>query len=248
MLPLLSFLHPFGDRPLQTLIRGRRPFWVARHLGRHLDTPPGAPPLPHRMLAEWGDAFAHGHDFALVQGGELRELRAAMSAAGLPVGTGERGLVLVVYETGLALALDRLGTDAARDLRRFLIDVVLPDVHRNAPRITISAMAAARPAGGHRSRIAPPSRRRPGPAVPLSLRSTLARCVDLEDRRFQVDALRRVAEKHGDHLDPGASLALDLVCAEVATGLNLLPLFRPEDDEPSEPTPLDPGPTDRNAA
>lgn len=248
MLPLLSFLHPYGDRPLLTLIRGRRPFWVARHLDAHLGTPADSPPLPHRMLAEWGESFAHGHDFAFVQGAELLALRAALSAAGFPVGTGERGLVLVVYETGLALALDRLGTDAARELRRFLIDVVLPDVHRNATRIAISAMAAARPMGGHRSRITPPTRRRPGPAVPLSLRGTLARRVDLEDRRFQVDALRRVAEKHGEHLDPGASLALELVCAEVATGLDLLPLFRPEDDEPSAPTPLDPAPTDRDAA
>ena len=247
MLPLLSFLHPFGDRPLHTLAHAGRPFWVARHLDGHLGTGEDTPPLPHRILAEWGEDLAHGHDFAFVQGAELLALRAALSAAGQPTGTGQRGLVLVVYETGLALALDRIGTGAARELRRFIIDVVLPDLRRNASRIALSVLAAGGPSGRLRPLSAPPGRRRPRPPLAATFQGTLARRLDLEDRRFQVEALRRVAEEHGEHLDPGAALALDLVCAEVATGLNLLPLFRPE-DEPSEPTPLDLAPTDRDAA
>lgn len=212
MLPFDPFLHDFEGSPLLTLTREGRPFWLARHVGTHLGLGATGEKLPHLVLGEWAHDFAHGHDFAFVQGRELDDLRRVLSACGQPVGSTPRGLLVVLYETGLVLALSKLEMDRAARLRSFVMDTVLPDL-------------------AHVRRRPSPRRQRPRPlteeARPARQRASLARVIDLNDRLFQVTSLRHLIRVLGDDLDRTSRGALEIVAAEIATGIDLSPLLHP---------------------
>lgn len=239
MLPLSTHLHEFEGQPLVTLTWDGRPCWVARHIGARLGYSHDGKRLPNKILGEWSDEFVAGHDYALLQGEDLAAFRTAVSASGLGSAQVGRGSLLVLFESGLHLVLAKTNLPLGKRLRRFLVDEVLPQIARTGrytpepdlddgpvPQDEVDRILLLFPE--FKPRTPTLSQRREG-RLGLQAR-TRARWVDVCDRRLKVAALHRVVDTLGDLLDEGTRAALEIVAAEIATGLDLATSLLPDPD------------------
>lgn len=221
MNPTTTHLHNFEGQALVTLTWNGRPCWIARHIGACIGYSQGGKRIPSKILGDWSDEFIAGKDYLLLQGEDLVAFQ--HSAPQDDGGTFGRGSLLVLFESGVFLLLAKTALPLGVALRRFLVDEVLPQLAREGryqprpapeldPNQSLFAELKPRP-------IAP---RRSAQEQRLSLQAhTRAAWVDLCDRRLQVRALQRFAEQAGDYLTPGERLAVELLAAEIATGLPL---------------------------
>ncbi|MEQ1501923.1 MAG: hypothetical protein ABMB14_06815 [Myxococcota bacterium] len=108
----------FDGHFIHTIEVGGRPAWVAREIADALGY---GPRLASLIADEWSEDFLLDQDFALVVGDEL----AAVMRQGEVIPTSPHGL-LVLFESGLHLALAKANTPMARRLRRCLVEEVLP--------------------------------------------------------------------------------------------------------------------------
>lgn len=112
----------FDGHPIHTIQVAGRPAWVAREIADALGY---GPRLASLIADEWSDDFVVGHDFALVVGDALT---AALSRWDV-LPSSPHGL-LVLFESGLHLALGKAGSSLAVRLRRFLVEEVLSGAER----------------------------------------------------------------------------------------------------------------------
>jgi prophage antirepressor-like protein len=237
MLPLSTHLHQFEGQPLVTLTWDGRPCWVARHIGARLGYSHEGKRLPNKILGEWADEFVAGHDYALLQGEDLASFRAAVAASGLSTSNLGRGSLLVLFESGLHLVLAKTNLPIGKRLRRFLVDEVLPQLvrtgryapeheGRRVPQEEVDRILLLFP---HFKPRTPSLTARREARLALQAR-TRARWVDVCDRRLKVGALHRLVDALGDRLDNDARAAIEIVAAEIATGLDLAAAILPDPD------------------
>lgn len=237
MLPLSTHLHEFEGQPLVTLTWEGRPCWVARHIGARLGYSHEGKRLPNKILGEWADEFVPGHDYALLQGEDLASFHAAIVASGLPTSGLGRGSLLVLFESGLHLVLAKTNLPIGKRLRRFLVDEVLPQLvrtgryapeagQRRAPQEEVDRILLLFPDFQPRT---PSLTARREARLGLQAR-TRARWVDVCDRRLKVGALHRLVDQLGDRLDDDTRSAIEIIAAEIATGLDLTAVILPDPD------------------
>jgi hypothetical protein len=107
----------FDGHLIHTIQVGGRRDWVAPEIADALGY---GPRLASLIADEWSEDFVAGQDFSLVVGDALAAVLSRWDV--LPASP--HGL-LVLFESGLHLALAKTGSSLARRLRRLLIDEVL---------------------------------------------------------------------------------------------------------------------------
>ena len=168
--------HQFEGHALTTLTVQGRPAWVAREIGALLGYANDGKRFVNRITGEWSGEFLPGHDFAMLVGEELANAKSQL-------GDGRERLngLLVLFESGIHLALTKTTMKIGRRLRRFLVDEVLPQIARTGKYAPDEPKAAP-------SIVAT----RMGLLHARELR--LAARVDLDDRKFRTGALQHTAD------------------------------------------------------
>ncbi len=214
--------HDFEGGPLVTLTWKDRPIWIARHIGVRLGYSHGGKRLPNKILGAWSEDFIEGQDYALLTGEELEALKALTRGGPAEIADSARRGLLVLFESGLHMVLLKTRHPSGRRLRRFLVAEVLPKLARTGryePEVpaVVPDLAQRREA--------------------RLLRQAEAReqWVQLSDRKLQVTALHRTADRFRDTLPRDVQLTLELAAAEIATGRNLSAL-KPETERWVSPT------------
>lgn len=228
-----TFTHTFHGAPLMTVTWQGRPAWIARHIGARLGYAQDGKRFPNTILGEWKDEFIEGKDYALLSGPDLAAFKALPGAEELSPHTHSR--LLLLFESGLHLALIKTRKKLGKDLRQFLARQVLPQLVRT---------------GAYRSDRKPAATPSPGALVLLSVASRPApslaerretrlehqadvrdRWVDLCDRRLQVHTLHRTIDRlegsSGVSADEAATL--QITAAEIALGADLS-VLKPEQE------------------
>ncbi len=117
-------VHFEGSTLTQLEIDGR-PAWIAQEVGKALGyTDPRR--FRDSIRTRWSEEFIEGVDVAMLDGERLDTLRRLSTN---PVHSHTRAL-LVLFESGLHLALVKTPMEAGRRLRRFLVTEVLPKLAR----------------------------------------------------------------------------------------------------------------------
>jgi prophage antirepressor-like protein len=217
---ITRFELPFEGHPLTTLRWKGRLAWVARQVGVILGYAHGGKRLPNRILGEWGSEFQEGRDYAILTGEELSAFKTMSEEAKDQVPSRTNRGLLILFESGLHLVLQRTSRPAGVRLRRFLAEQVLPQVVRDGRYAPERAVV-----GGQLVVVTGAPAPRPSPAVLRELRLaqqaiTRALWVDLCDRRFRSNAILRMVDNIGDRIDDDQRASLELTAAEIATGLD----------------------------
>ena len=234
-------VHPllqtrFGGRPLNVLSSDGRPAWIARELGAALGYAQVGKRLVSRIRDEWAEEFIPGHDYAFLSGTDLAAVKDIVAADEISPATPS---LLVLFEPGLHLVLVKTSKPAGRLLRRFIVDEVLPALARtgryspeeseeededDAPQP--SALQGVLLLLAARRLRQPPLHVQREERMALQARNR-AGWVDLCDRRLKVSTLHRMADALGAELPDAARAAVEILAAEIATGLPLGELVSP---------------------
>lgn len=233
-------VHPllqtrFAGRPLNVLSIDGRPAWIARELGAALGYSQVGKRLVSRIRGEWSEEFIPGHDYAFLSGANLAAVKDVVAADVISPATPS---LLVLFEPGLHLALVKTSKPAGRMLRRFIVDEVLPALARTGSYSPEESEEeeeeASRPSAlqGVLLLLAARQRRQPPLHVQREERMALqarnrAGWVDLCDRRLKVSTLHRMVDAVGAELPDAARAAVEILAAEIATGLPLGGLVSP---------------------
>jgi prophage antirepressor-like protein len=124
---LQTIVKTFQGRALTTIMYKGRPCWIAREVGAVLGYEQEGRRFVTQVCKEWADEFLPGTDSAVLEEQELRDLKELCTAAV----HGFTSSLLVLFESGLYLALAKTSKPAGKALRRFLADEVLPQIARD---------------------------------------------------------------------------------------------------------------------
>lgn len=224
---IIKAIHRFDDHRVTTLSYRGRPAWLAREVGAALGYAYDGKRFASQISREWSDEFIDGTDFAVLTGNDAAVLVGAVTEGTetVPLGTGR---VLVLFESGMYLALAKTEKEAGIRFRRFMIDEVMPQIART---------------GAYQPKEAPPAPERQteftfvavAVPVPVSV-PTLAvererrLCAqhNLRARKFQVDTLQGTVRSLAamQQIDPTTRAAYEVAAAEIALGQEL-PELRP---------------------
>ena len=198
----------FEGRALTTLQIDGRPAWFAREVGEVIGYAHRGKRFASKITGEWSTELLDGHDYRVVTGRELAAFKESIfkGTGSVPLG-GNRGLV-VLFESGLHLALVKTRKEAGVRLRRFLADKVLPQLVRTGSYMPEEA----------------------SPALAVLRERRLQQKADLEARRVAVletkahaQALRetvRALHRLG-RIDDDTLAAHEVQAAELVTGRDL---------------------------
>lgn len=196
----------FVGTPLITLTGNGRPAWIAREIGVRLGYTHKGDRFVSKLAGEWSAECVDGLDIARVTGDELAALKAGLGAAVIPPATNK---LVVLFETGVYLAVTKTDKPVGVRLRRFIVDEVLPLLARGepvgAPTVTASPTV-------------PSPRLRPILELAELREIRMWPRVDLDDRRFRAAGLSRIAKLLLDigRIDQAQSLRLEMAAATIA--------------------------------
>lgn len=235
----IPFVHDFEGEPLVTFAWQGRPCWIARHIGARLGYSHEGKRLPNKILGDWADEFLSGHDFVVLTGEDLAAFNAGVAHAQLDGRVG-RGSLCLVFEPGLHLVLAKTDLPIGKRLRRFLVDHVLPQIARTGRYTPEAEVKPTPPEEVERVlMLFPEMKARVSRSLPDRREARLAEqartraaWVGLCDRRLRVVTLHRMVDTIGDWLDADTKAALEVLAAEIATGLPLMDLLGDESDVP----------------
>ncbi len=208
---LVRLRDTFEKHTLTTLEIEGRPAWVAREIGEAIGYAQRGKRFATKITGEWSGELIAGHDYRVLTGSELSAFKQGVfqGTGSVPLGS-NRGLV-VLFESGLHLALVKTRKPAGIRLRRFLADEVLPQLVRTgqyAPETAEPSLAALRE---HR----------------LQQKADLeARRVAVLERKAEAEALRetvRALHRLGQ-IDARTLAVYEVQAAELVTGRDLSPL------------------------
>lgn len=118
----------FEGRPITTIIYKGRPCWIARDVGQWLGySSPGR--FAQKMSGEWSDEFIPHEDYEVLRGSELKDFKAFLANTTETVVLATQGIV-ILFESGLDLALLKTNKPKGKQLRRLLKTEVLPQLRR----------------------------------------------------------------------------------------------------------------------
>lgn len=221
-----TFTHTFEGEPLVTVHYQGRPAWIARHIGARLGYAHDGKRLPNSILGEWKDEFIEGRDYAVLSGDELAAFKELPGAEG--VAATANNTLLVLFETGLHLALIKTRKPVGKRLRRFLAEEVMPQLVRTGAYQPGMAVGAALVLVSVPSEPAPTLAERREARLAQQA-DTRERWVEFCDRRLQVQTLHRTIDRlEGARLlSPEEVASLQVTAAEIALDADLT-VLRPE--------------------
>lgn len=172
----------FEGKPLNTLTVRGRPAWPAREVAVGLGYGHKGDRFVSKLAGEWAGEFVEGLDIARVTGLELAILKEQLGPQVIPPTATK---IVVLFETGVYLAVAKTDKPVGVRLRRFIVDEVLPRLARGVP---VGAPAPSVPA-------VPPQRTRLPVTDLRELRELrLWRRADLADRQLRYASLVRIAK------------------------------------------------------
>lgn len=243
MHPLSTVVHDFQGQSLVTFTWQGRPCWVARHLGTLLGQSHEGKRLPNKILGDWSDEFVPGHDFTLLHGDDLVAFQAAARESGVYSSSLGRGSLLILFASGAFLALTKSNSEPGKDLRRFLVDKVLPQIAQTG-RYVPEAELAPREVVERILLLFPDFEPRPVRSLAerreerlVRQASTEAARVELGARRLGVFVVHRMIDTLGELLGRAERASLEVLAAEIATGLPMLDIVGGFGDERPTPPP-----------
>ncbi len=224
MSDLVYLITPFEDHPITTVTYRGRPAWIARQIGAAIGYAHGGKRFVTQITGAWGDEFIDGRDQQLVEGAELELLKSLLEPGTDPV-PGRTANLLLLFESGLHLALAKTNKPVGKRLRRFLVDEVLPQLVRDGCYLPERAV-------------------RDGELVPkdvearLQREQRLARKLELEDRKFKAGSLRRtVGTLHAlGYVDDEVFASYEVAASEIALARDLSTLKPGTPDDWLSPT------------
>jgi hypothetical protein len=231
MLAIDTFTRELEGKPLTTISWQGCPAWVARHVGALLGYAGDGDRLVHKILGEWNAELEEGHDYLFLDGLPLLVLRGLGSETLVGGPHDDRDGLLLLLPAGLQLVLSKTHGPVEKELRRLLVDEVLPTIARAEQRPPWRPEAELGVSEAEAKLWTTST-----PEVQLVLEPTLAErreeraktqartqalWLELSDRRFRVAALYRAIETLGSTVTPAARIALEITAAEIATGLNI---------------------------
>lgn len=207
MSDLVLFPADFRGTTIHTLTVRGRPAWIAREVGAILGYTDNGKRFVTKITGHWCDDLLAGTDYDILVGDELADVKAAVPS----VPTQAKGL-LVLYESGLHMALVKTQMAVGRALRRFLVTEVLPQIVRTgayAPTADVPAVQA------------------PPIDVAAAREFRLAAKLDLDDRKFRSRSLNETADLlfAADRIDGDIWVACVIGAAEIALGQPLPMLY-----------------------
>lgn len=111
---------------------GQPPFWVAKELGQALGYAGGGEGLTDLLRREWADEFIEGHDYALLKGQPLAELKKVLARNPGITRAVEPNVnqLLVLYQSGIDGVALKTDKPEGKRFRRWLRDEVFPELRR----------------------------------------------------------------------------------------------------------------------
>ena len=204
----------FEGKTLATLTYQGRPCWLARDIGRVLDYSRDGRRLVAKISGKWSYEFIEGHDYAVLRGDELAEFKASLlvGATGTAPSRYQRSLMLL-FESGLHLALNLTFKPAGLRLRRFLMDEVLP---------RMTGKSRPWPTQTPRNVVFAPHRGRALDRKALREQRLLAQ-YELSRRVFQSESLRRTVQTlaHLGRISDDQAQTYEVLATEIALGTEL---------------------------
>ena len=204
----------FEGKTLTTFTHQGRPCWIARDIGRVLTYSRDGRRLVSKILGSWAGELIESHDYAVLRGDDLDEFKLSMllGATSAARSQFERRLVLL-FEPGLHLVLNRTFKRTAMRLRRFLMDEVLPRMH-----------GKSRPWPGQppANTFFVPGKGRALDRHALREHRLLAQH-ELSRRVFQSESLRRTVQTlaHLGRISDDQAQTYEVLSAEIALGIEL---------------------------
>lgn len=114
---------------------------VAAQMGQALDYENDGQKLVDSVRDNWGDEFIEDHDYKVLAGKDLRELKDALRLTrNLRVSRARH--LMVLFEPGFDLVCQKTEKPAGKRLRRYLADEVIPKLRRGG---TVTTMPRAKP-------------------------------------------------------------------------------------------------------
>ena len=114
----------FDNRTITTLTYRGKPAWIANEVGDALGY--AARKLVNRITSDWIDEMIDGHDFCIVKGSELRDLKKVVPE----YGTTYAPSMMLLFESGINMVIAKTNKPAGKRFRRFLVDEVMPQLTR----------------------------------------------------------------------------------------------------------------------
>ncbi len=203
---LIRFEHTFEGQHFTTVTVQDRPAWIAREIGCALGYAREGKRFASQITGEWCADFLDGKDYQVLTGSELQAFN-MMYTKGTGRGpfASRRGLLLL-YESGLHMALLKTNKPEGGRLRRFLVEQVLPQLVRDGRYLPERAVVEG-------------VLRDPGQERELRLQRRL----ELEDRKFQAGVLKRTINtlRQLGTIDETLYAAYEVSIAEIALGREL---------------------------
>ena len=207
---LVRLQDSFEGKPLTTLTLHGQSAWIAREMGQAIGYAQRGKRFATLITGDWSNEFIEGQDYTLIKGRELAALKAAFfkGSGSVPWG-GNRGL-LVLFESGMHMALVKTRKKAGIDCRRFLVDNVLPKLVRSEAIVPVESAGE--------------------PELPMHRELRLQQQADLEERRVDMaerrqraDGLREAVRALHDlgQIDDATLAAYEVRAAEMITGDDL---------------------------
>lgn len=130
MTDLVQLKETFEGMPLTTMTIHDRPAWNAREVGEAIGYAQRGKRFATKITGDWSNEFTEGQDYQVITGKELLAFKDMFfkGTGSVPLAS-NRGM-LVLFESGLHLALVKTRKAQGIRLRRFLVDKVLPQLVR----------------------------------------------------------------------------------------------------------------------
>jgi prophage antirepressor-like protein len=120
----------FEGNTINTILYEGQPCWVAKEVGRVLGYAQDGSRLVKNIRDDWASDFIEGTDYAVLGSRELNQLR-ELTALGTESVPSRAGSLVVLFETGIHMALIKTNKEVGRRLRRFLVKEVMPQLARD---------------------------------------------------------------------------------------------------------------------
>lgn len=132
---LAKLNHQFEGHSITTIEYKGRPAWIAREVGEALGYSEEGKGFIRVLTQDWAGELLEGTDFTVLKGDELAEFKQLLDGgeeSSLPWNTMllKTSQLLLLFESGMHMALVKTNKEAGVKLRRFLVDEVLPQIVR----------------------------------------------------------------------------------------------------------------------
>jgi prophage antirepressor-like protein len=222
----IAKISDFNEREVTTMSYRGKPAWIAREIGEAIGYSQGGKRFATRITGEWAGEFIEDHDYVLLAGKELADFKSVFEGTRRVPLKSNRGAILL-FESGLYLALAKTNKPVGKRLRRFLVEEVLPQIARDGSYVPERQVKDGQLHNRDGSAVDPK----------LARELRLARRLELEERKFQTKELKELVKnlraigKYSEDL----LVTYDVAATETATGKDLAEL-KPATEHWSSPS------------